>query len=162
MANCVIILGKSGTGKSTSIKTLDPKETVVLNVLGKKLPFKGSSTIYNVNNKNLIRVDTYEQVLSMLQGIDKSAMHVKNIVLDDAIYIMRKEYFKRAKETGYGKYTELAQHFQQIISQCENMREDINVFLLMHSEDVQSDKTTVGYKVSTIGQLIDSQLIKNI
>ena len=162
MANCVIILGKSGTGKSTSIKTLDPKETVVLNVLGKKLPFKGSSTIYNVSNKNLIRVDTYEQVLSMLQGIDKSAMHVKNIVLDDAIYIMRKEYFKRAKETGYGKYTELAQHFQQIISQCENMREDINVFLLMHSEDVQSDKTTVGYKVSTIGQLIDSQLIKNI
>lgn len=157
MANCVIILGKSGTGKSTSIKTLDPKETVVLNVLGKKLPFKGSSIIYNVSNKNLIRVDTYEQVLSMLQGIDKSAMHVKNIVLDDAIYIMRKEYFKRAKETGYGKYTELAQHFQQIISQCENMREDINVFLLMHSEDVQSDKTTVGYKVSTIGQLIDSQ-----
>lgn len=157
MANCVIILGKSGTGKSTSIKTLDPKETVVLNVLGKKLPFKGSNTIYNISNKNLIRVDTYEQVLSMLQGIDKSAMHVKNIVLDDAIYIMRKEYFKRAKETGYGKYTELAQHFQQIISQCENMREDINVFLLMHSEDVQSDKTTVGYKVSTIGQLIDSQ-----
>ena len=93
----------------------------------------------------------------MLQGIDKSAMHVKNIVLDDAIYIMRKEYFKRAKETGYGKYTELAQHFQQINSQSENMREDINVFLLMHSEDVQSDKTTVGYKVSTIGQLIDSQ-----
>lgn len=48
-------------------------------------------------------------------------------------------------------------HFQQIISTIESMREDINVFIILHSEDVQSDKTTVGYKVSTIGQLIDNQ-----
>lgn len=48
-------------------------------------------------------------------------------------------------------------HFQQIIAQCETMREDINVFLMLHSEDVQSDKTTVGYKVSTIGNLVDNQ-----
>lgn len=55
------------------------------------------------------------------------------------------------------KYTELAQHFQQIISTCENLRDNLNVFFILHSEDVQSDKTTVGYKVSTIGQLLDSQ-----
>ena len=48
-------------------------------------------------------------------------------------------------------------HFQQIISTIENMRDDINVFLILHSEHIQSDKTTVGYKVSTIGQLLDSQ-----
>jgi hypothetical protein len=157
MANCIIVLGKSGTGKSTSIKGLNPKETVVLNVLGKRLPFKGSGTVYNKENKNLFRVDDYTQVLSMLQTINEKAPHVKNIVLDDAIYIMRKEYFKRAKETGYGKYTELAMHFQQIIAQCETMREEMNVFLMLHSEDVQSDKTTVGYKVSTIGNLVDNQ-----
>lgn len=157
MANAVILLGKSGTGKSSSIKGLDPKETVVLNVLGKKLPFKGSSSVYNKENKNLFRIDEYQQAINMLQGIDKNAPHIHNVVIDDAIYIMRKEYFKRAKETGYGKYTELAQHFQQIISTIETIRDDINVFLILHSEDVQSDKTTVGYKVSTIGQLIDSQ-----
>ena len=157
MANAIIILGKSGTGKSTSIKGLDPKSTVVLNVLGKKLPFKGSSLLYNEKNKNLFRIDDYTQAINMLQGIDKSATHVENVIIDDAIYIMRKEYFKRAKETGYGKYTELAQHFQQIISTIESMREGLNVFLILHSEDVQSDKTTIGYKVSTIGQLIDTQ-----
>lgn len=157
MANAVILLGKSGTGKSSSIKGLDPKETVILNVLGKKLPFKGSSNLYNKENKNLFRIDDYTQAINMLQGIDKNAPYVHNIIIDDAIYIMRKEYFKRAKETGYGKYTELAMHFQQIISTIESMREDINVFLILHSEDVQSDKTTVGYKVSTIGQLIDNQ-----
>lgn len=157
MANAVILLGKSGTGKSSSIKGLNPKETVVLNVLGKKLPFKGSSKLYNQESKNLFRVDDYTQVINMLQGIDKNVSYVHNIIIDDAIYIMRKEYFKRAKETGYGKYTELAMHFQQIISTIESMREDINVFIILHSEDVQSDKTTVGYKVSTIGQLIDNQ-----
>lgn len=157
MANAVIILGKSGTGKSSSIKGLDPKNTVILNVLGKKLPFKGSSSVYNAENKNLFRIDEYSQAINMLQSIDKNASYVHNIIIDDAIYIMRKEYFKRAKETGFAKYTELAQHFQQIISTVEEMRDDVNVFLILHSEDVQSDKVTVGYKVSTIGQLIDNQ-----
>jgi ABC-type dipeptide/oligopeptide/nickel transport system ATPase component len=156
MANVVMILGKSGTGKSTSIKTLDPAETVIINVLGKKLPFKGSNTIYNTEKKNLFRIEDYQQMISLLLACDKQA-NIKNIILDDVIYVMRKEYFKRAKEAGYSKYTELAQHFQQIISTCESMREDINVFMILHSEDVQSEKTTVGYKVSTIGQLLDSQ-----
>ena len=157
MANAVIILGKSGTGKSSSIKGLDPKETVVLNVLGKKLPFKGSMKLYNDTNKNLFRVDDYTQVVSMLEAIGKSADYVKNVIIDDATYIIRKEYFKRAKETGYGKYTELAQHFQQIIGVCEKLRENLNIFFIMHSEDVSSDNTIVGFKVSTIGKLLDSQ-----
>ena len=103
MANNVIILGRSGTGKSSSIKTLDPKETVIVNVLKKKLPFKGSQTLYNTDNKNLLNMDDYTQVINMLQYIDKSMPNVKNIVIDDAIYVLRKEYFKRAKEQGYGK-----------------------------------------------------------
>ena len=156
MANVVMLLGKSGTGKSTSIKTLNPEETVIINVLGKKLPFKGSGALYNTEKKNLFRIEDYQQMINLLQACDKQP-HVKNIILDDFIYVMRKEYFKRAKEAGYAKYTELAQHFQQIISTCEAMREDINVFMILHSEDVQSEKTTVGYKVSTIGQLLDSQ-----
>lgn len=157
MANCCIILGKSGTGKSTSIKTLDPKETIVINVLGKRLPFKGSGSLYNKENKNHFIVDDYQQLITLLQQIDANCPHVKNVILDDIIYVMRKEYFQRAKETGYGKYTELAMHFQQIINTCEKMKIDTNVFFIMHSEDVQSEKTTVGYKVSTIGQLLDNQ-----
>ena len=157
MANCCIILGKSGTGKSTSIKGLDPKETIVINVLGKRLPFKGSGASYNKENKNHFIVDNYQQLITLLQQIDAGCPNVKNVILDDIIYVMRKEYFQRAKETGYGKYTELAMHFQQIINTCEKMKIDTNVFFIMHSEDVQSDKTTVGYKVSTIGQLLDNQ-----
>lgn len=151
-----MLLGKSGTGKSTSIKTLNPDETVIVNVLGKKLPFKGSGNLYNNEKKNLFRVEDYQSMINLLQACN-SQPHVKNIILDDCIYIMRKEYFKRAKETGYGKFTELAQHFQQIISTCENLRDDINVFMILHSEDIQSEKTIVGFKVSTVGNMLDQQ-----
>ena len=156
MANCIMLLGKSGTGKSTSIKTLNPKETIIVNVLGKRLPFKGSSSLYNKENKNMFRLDDYSQVIKLLEQVNTQE-HIKNVIIDDSIYIMRKEYFQRAKEVGYGKYTELAQHFQQIVSVCEKMRENINVFLILHSEDITSDNTTTGYKVSTIGKLLDTQ-----
>lgn len=157
MANNVIILGKSGSGKSSSIKGLNPKETVIINTLKKRLPFKGSNISYNKDNKNLFNIDDYSTIISYLQSINDKALHVKNIVLDDIIYVLRKEYFRRSKESGYAKYTELAAHFQQIISTCENLREDLNVFFILHSEDVVSDGTITGYKVSTIGKLLDSQ-----
>jgi hypothetical protein len=157
MANCTIVLGKSGTGKSTSIKGLNPKETVIFNVLKKKLPFKGSSSLYNTENKNLFLLEDYTQIISYINSISEKATYVKNLVIDDMIYVMRKEYFKRAKETGYNRFTELAQHFQQIIYTCENAREDLNIFFMLHSEDVISDKVIVGQKVSTIGSMIDSQ-----
>ncbi len=156
MANIIMLLGKSGTGKSTSIKGLDSKETVVINVLGKRLPFKGSNALYNKENKNLFQRESYTDIISLIQNISDKATNVKNIILDDFIYVMRKEYFSRAKENGYGKYTELAQHFQQIISTCEKLREDLNVFMILHSEDVQSDKVTTGYKVATVGNLVDN------
>lgn len=154
MASITMILGKSGTGKSTSIKSLDPKTTIIVNVLGKKLPFKGSSGMYNSENKNLFRVEDYLEMINLLKACDGQAQ-IKNIVLDDAIYTMRKEYFKRAKEAGYNKFVELAQHFQQIISTCEGLRDDINVFMILHSEDIQSDRTITGYKVATIGKMLD-------
>lgn len=157
MANNVIILGKSGAGKSTSIKGLNPKETVIINTLKKRLPFKGSSSLYNKENKNLFNVDEYTNIINLLQNISEKATYVKNIVLDDMIYVMRKEYFRRSKESGYGKYTELAAHFQQVISTCEGLREDLNIFFILHSEDVMSDNSITGYKVSTIGKLLDSQ-----
>lgn len=103
MANCVIVMGASGTGKSTSIKGLNPAETVVFNILGKKLPFKGSAKAYNKESKNMFQIEDYNSLNQFLVGIDKNATHVKNVIIDDGIYIMRKEYFKRAKESGYGE-----------------------------------------------------------
>lgn len=156
MANVCLIMGKSGSGKSTSIKSLDPKTTVIFNVLKKRLPFKGSSKLYNEENKNLFNLDEYSQIVNYLQGIDKGADYIKTIVVDDMSYVMRKEYFRTAKQTGFSKYTDMAAHFQSIIQTAENMRDDLNIFFVMHCEDVISDNVIVGYKPSTVGKLIDN------
>lgn len=156
MGNVIMILGKSGTGKSTAIKTLNPKETVVINVLKKRLPFKGSGSLYNKENKNLFNVDDYASINSFIESINKNAGYVKNVVVDDLTYVMRKEYFKSAKVTGFTKFVDMGSHFQSIIQTAENTREDLNVFLVMHCEEVISDNVIVGYKPSTIGKMIDS------
>ena len=68
MANVCMLLGKSGTGKSTSIKALDPKSTIVINTLKKRLPFKGSSSMYNTESKNLFQKDNYIDIISLLNN----------------------------------------------------------------------------------------------
>jgi len=151
-----MILGASGTGKSTSIKNLDPKKTIVFNVLKKRLPFKGSNSLYNAENKNLFNIDNYATISSYLQSISDKATQVENVIIDDMTYTMRKEYFATAKITGFNKFVDMAAHFQQIISTAENLRENLNVFFMMHCEEVVSDGVIVGYKPSTVGKLIDS------
>lgn len=156
MANCIMILGASGSGKSSSIKTLDPKKTVIINVLKKRLPFKGSQSMYNAENKNLFNIDSYETITSYLKSISDKAQHVENVVIDDITYVLRKEYYATAKQSGYNKFVDMASHFQQIISTIESLRDNLNVFLLMHCEEIVSDNTIIGYKASTIGKMIDS------
>ena len=155
MSNLVIVLGASGAGKSTSIKTLNPQETVVLNVLGKDLPFKGSRANYTREKLNLIQPTNWENVVSMMQSISDKKPDVHNIVIDDAIYIMRTEFFDRSRETGFNKYNELADHFRKVVAKGNSLRNDITVFMLLHVETVETDGSVVGYKASTVGKLLD-------
>lgn len=155
MANIVMLLGKSGTGKTTSIGGLNPQETVICNVLNKRLPIKGANKLYSNENKRLIPTPTYNDVLKTLNLVDCSP-NIHNVVLDDMIYLMRKEFFGRAKESGYNKFTEIAQHFQSLIQKLESMKPDLNVFIILHSEDVKSDSIIKEYKVSTVGNLVDN------
>jgi ABC-type dipeptide/oligopeptide/nickel transport system ATPase component len=155
MSNLVIVLGSSGTGKSTSIKTLNPQETVILNVLGKDLPFKGSRANYTREKKNLIQSAKWDSISSMMQSISKNMPNIHNIVIDDAIYIMRTEFFDRSNERGFDKYNELADHFRRIIADGNSLRKDITVFMMLHTETVEADGSVIGYKASTVGKLLD-------
>lgn len=155
MANLVMILGPTGSGKSTSIKTLDPKSTVIINVLSKELPFKGSRKMYNKENKNIFNIYKPLEIIQYLESISNNASYVKNIIIDDSTYIMRTEFFDRSKERGYDKYNELADHFRRIIATSNTLRDDLNIFMMIHSEPVETDGSIIGYKVSTVGKLLD-------
>ena len=98
MANTILIAGKTGTGKTTSIRTLKPEETVILRVIKRTLPFqyKGKYT----EGKNMFYSPTYEEVINWVDRIDKKGTMIKNLVITDGTYLMRQEFIKRAKETG--------------------------------------------------------------
>ena len=85
MSNLVVILGPTGSGKSTSIKNLDPKETMILALesINKTLPFKGSRKIYNKENKNYFALKNYEQIISYMDSASKNLPNVHNIILED-------------------------------------------------------------------------------
>jgi ABC-type phosphate/phosphonate transport system ATPase subunit len=96
----IAIVGPSGTGKSTSIRSLSPKETFIINVARKELPFRGAEKLYNTESKNYMEVDDIPQITALLGTINEKAPHIKNIVLDDAIYSMSFLMMKKANEVG--------------------------------------------------------------
>lgn len=157
MANCIIIMGKSGTGKSSSIRTLDPKETVIISPLGKRLPFRGGSKMYNTENKNHFHIDNYEKIIQLIRNISTSGKHVKNIVIDDMIYTMRKELFSRAKEGGFNKFLEIGHHFQLIVQECEKARENLNIFFILHAEEIFNEGVITEYKACTVGKMVEEK-----
>ena len=90
--------------------------------------------------------------------------HVKNVVITDGTYIIRQEYFKKANQAGYNKYTEFAMHMQQILKAIQNLRDDIKVFMEYHVESNVTDSGATEYKPSTVGKLLDNQynILENI
>lgn len=93
MGNFILVAGQTGAGKTTGIRTLNPKETVVLRTIKRKLPFPEAKTF--------IVKDTpeYNDVLKWIDKVNAKAS-IKNIVITDGTYIMRHEFFRRDKEAG--------------------------------------------------------------
>jgi hypothetical protein len=156
MARFVGVVGDTGSGKSRAILNLDPKTTVIINVLGKDLPFKGASKIYNAENKNMFRIDSYPKLIEILLHINKNE-YIKTVVIDDMRFLMTKEFFQKALETGYGKFTVCAKNFQSILELVQQCRTDLTVFGCLHDEDVFNDKILTSKKLKLIGKLVEDQ-----
>jgi len=163
MSNAVLILGDSGTGKSTSMMTLDPAETFVVNVIGKALPFKGFKKNYKTicknedgtdSNGNYIVTDKAAQISSLISYVNSKRPEIKNFIIDDCQYVMSNEYMRRSKETGYGKFTDIGNDAFMIVEKINSCRDDLNFFVMFHSV---IDKHGIA-KCKTIGNVIDEKM----
>ena len=157
MARVIAVVGETGTGKSTSIKTLDPASTYIINVASKELPFKGSSKLYNRDAKNYKEIDSATEILETLRTIDK-APHIKNVVIEDANYIMGFTMVRKATETGYTKFSVMAKDMTALILEAKKLRNDLHIFYFSHPEEVTDGDEIVSYKIKTAGKLLDSQI----
>ena len=139
-------MGESGSGKSASLRNFAPNEISVFNVTSKPLPFKqGKTKIPKIDNA------TYTDIANALANPNKRAY-----VIDDAGYLLSFEMFKRANETGYSKFTDMAKNFFDMLDFINTkLPNDIIVYITMHTED---DPEMHRVKVKTIGKMLDQNL----
>lgn len=165
MSRAVLVLGESGAGKSTSIRTLDPKETFIINSLGKDLPFKGSGKMYTYYNKetnptgNMVKTTSGAAVMQWLNFISQKMPHVKNVIIDDNTHQSSMEYIRRINETNWNRFNDIASNMTTIVEHSKNLRDDIIVFFMHHvtteGDGIMEEKKT---KAMTIGKLVDTKL----
>lgn len=155
----VAIIGPTGTGKSTSIKHLDPKETYIINVAKKELPFKGAEKLYNSENKNYKEIDDANEITRLLRNISDKAPHIKNIVIEDSNYIMGFNIVSKATEVGFTKFSLMAKDMVELFKETRKLRDDITVFYFSHPETIEDSGEIVGYKMKTAGKLLDNQIV---
>ena len=153
------IVGPTGTGKSTSIKHLNPEETYIINVAKKELPFKGSEKLYNTEKKNYKEVEDANEISRLLKTISEKAPHIKNIIIEDSNYIMGFNMVAKATEVGYTKFSLMAKDMVDLFRTARQLREDIIVFYLTHPEEIMDGQDVIGYKIKTAGKLIDNQVL---
>lgn len=153
------IVGQTGTGKSTSIKHLDPKETYIINVAKKELPFKGAEKLYNTENKNYKEVDDANEITRLLKTISEKAPHIKNIIIEDSNYIMGFNLVAKATEIGFTKFSIMAKDMVDLFREARKLRDDLKVFYFTHPETIEDSGEIIGYKIKTAGKMIDNQVV---
>lgn len=141
MGNLIMILGKSGSGKSTSLRNFSPDEVGVFSVAGKRLPFRSELPV--------VQHASYQRIMEIM-----AANRRRCYVIDDATYLMQLDNFARAKEVGYQKFTDMAVAFQQLLQRASWTSEDTNVFFLMHPDTDEMGRE----KPKTIGRMLDEKL----
>ena len=159
MSKAILIMGESGSGKTTSLRTLDPKETYYIDCDGKGLNWKGWRKQYSEAAKNYMRCDDQADILARIENINAKGTHIHNIVIDTINSIMIADERRRTKEKGYDKWADLAWAVYDICVKASSFRDDLNIIVLAHvqvdTDEITGDKfcrvLTNGKKLNKIG-----------
>ena len=138
----VMVLGESGSGKSTSMRNFDVNEVGVFNVASKPLPFR--------KKLNKVNGCTYSKIYKALES-----PKLKAYVIDDSQYLLAFAMFDKAKDSGYNKFTDIALDFKNLITYIiSSVPDDVIVYFLHHVEHTESGRI----KAKTVGKMLDNHL----
>ena len=164
MADLIGIGGHSGSGKTTSIKDLNPSETFIVSITGKSLPFKGFKKNYIKLKKegdsysgNFYVSRNSEDIAKIFKLVSAKMPEIKQIIVDDANYLMSFEVMERAEEKGWDKSTQIAKHYYDMLNSAVNVRDDLKIIIISHIENL-GDALNPQWKLKTAGKMLDQQL----
>jgi hypothetical protein len=150
MSIATMILGQSGTGKTTSLRNMDPAETLLIQVISKPLPFRTKDwKPVGEHGGNIIVTSDSARICAAMTKTSRPV-----IVVDDLQYLLATEFMNRAHEKGYEKFTEMARHYYDVLTCATTLAAHKRVYLLSHTDTSESGQV----KAKTIGKLLDEKI----
>lgn len=157
MAIPVFCIGRSGSGKTYSIKNFKADEVGVISVEKGRLPFKTDIKTVRIP-KDFSSANTSAQLnaakYSWIQMII-SKSKAKSIIIDDSQYLLVNELFDRSKEKGYDKFTDIAVNFRNLVHFVNDLPDDDKIVYFLHHSEADTDGRE---KAKTIGRMLDEKL----
>ena len=145
-----LILGQPGTGKSTSLRNLDPKDVLLIQSISKPLPFRSKEWKTLTKDGGSIYVCDNAKNICQVMRVTKR----KIIIIDDNQYIMANEYMRRSSEKSFEKFNDIGNDMWSIFTQAASLPSDVRVYILSHTEELENGKT----KIKTVGKLLDEKI----
>lgn len=162
MSKSILIMGESGSGKTTSMRNLKPEETFYIDADKKGLSWKGWKEQYNEENKNYMATSDVQTIMTLLSKISNEQPQIKVVVIDTLNAIMIDDEFSRMKEKGYDKWQELAYSIYGIINMCNVLRKDLTCILVMHSQTERDENTGEKFtRAKTSGRKLDKIVVES-
>lgn len=152
MSTAVMIIGESGTGKTTSLRNMNPKDVLLIQAVRKPLPFRSAEwkpATKATPDGSVIHSDTAPTIIGMMQRTKKPI-----IIIDDFQYILANAFMRRSAETGFQKFTDIAKDAWEILMAASAQPSDKRIYILAHSTTDDTGKT----KAKTIGKLLDEKI----
>lgn len=149
MSISALILGESGTGKSTSLRNLDPAQTLLIQAIRKPLPFRSNAWKPVKDGGNIIVTD---QAADIIKAMRKTARQV--VIIDDWQYILANEYMRRTDETGYQKFTDIGRKAWDILGAASDLDAGKRVYILAHTQSDEHGRS----HIKTIGKMLDEKI----
>lgn len=155
MSKVICIAGESGSGKTTSMEKLDPKQTYYIDADKKGLSWKGWKKQYNIENKNYYATDFPTDVEKLIKGIAEKRPEIKYIVIDTLNGIMIGDEMRRSKEKGYDKWMDLATSVWNIVDSAYTYRDDLTIIFICHTQTERTDDGFNFTRIKTSGKKLD-------
>lgn len=155
MSKVIGIMGESGSGKTTSMRNLDPKSTYYIDCDKKGLSWKGWREQYNKKKNNYYCTDFVQIVQQVITNINEKAPHIKTVVIDTLNGLMVADEVRRMKEKGFDKWQDLAQCVWNLLDGLYSYRDDLTIIVICHSQTQKEDDGYTFTRIKTSGKKLD-------
>lgn len=162
MSRLICVMGESGSGKTTAMRTLDPKTTYYIDCDGKGLAWKGWRNQYNTTQKNYVVSRDIPKITKLIVDISEKRPETKAIIVDTLNTCMVDKEVKGMKEGGFGKWIDLTQFVWDLIETAGRQRDDLTIIFIMHSETVRDDFGYSFTRIKTNGRKLEKLIPESL